>query len=124
MSITFDHTIIAATDRDASAQFYLDVLEATSAPSWGPFTNITLDAGVMLQFAEPPFDYHPQHYAFLVDDELFDRAYSKFTDRGVEHWADPQRTRQGETNTEHGGRGDYFLDPGGNLLELITRRYF
>jgi hypothetical protein len=43
---------------------------------------------------------------------------------GVEHWADPQMTRPGETNTEHGGRGVYFKDPAGHALELITRPYF
>lgn len=124
MSITFNHTIIATTDPQSTAQFYLDVLEATTAPSWGPFVNIQLDDHVMLQFASPPFEYHPQHYAFLVDDALFDRAYDRMRSRDIEHWADPQRTRPGETNTEHDGRGVYFLDPGGNYLELITRAYF
>ncbi|KZE98425.1 MAG: VOC family protein [Rhodococcus sp. (in: high G+C Gram-positive bacteria)] len=124
MSITFNHTIIATTDPQSTAQFYLDVLEATMAPSWGPFVNIQLDDHVMLQFASPPVEYHPQHYAFLVDDALFDRAYDRIRSRDIEHWADPQRTRPGETNTEHDGRGVYFLDPGGNYLELITRPYF
>lgn len=124
MSITFNHTIIATTNPQSTAQFYLDVLEATAAPSWGPFVNILLDDNVMLQFASPPFEYHPQHYAFLVDDALFDRAYDRIRARDIEHWADPQRTRPGETNTEHDGRGVYFLDPGGNYLELITRAYF
>ncbi|WP_338886287.1 VOC family protein [Rhodococcus sovatensis] len=124
MSITFNHTIIATTNPQSTAQFYLDVLEATEAPSWGPFVNILLDDKVMLQFASPPFEYHPQHYAFLVDDALFDRAYDRIRTRDIEHWADPQRTRPGETNTEHDGRGVYFLDPGGNYLELITRAYF
>lgn len=124
MSITFNHTIIATTNPQSTAQFYLDVLEATAAPSWGPFVNILLDDNVMLQFASPPFEYHPQHYAFLVDDALFDRAYDRIRAHDIEHWADPQRTRPGETNTEHDGRGVYFLDPGGNYLELITRAYF
>lgn len=124
MPISFDHTIIATTDPQSTAQFYVDVLEATEAPSWGPFVNIALDGGVMLQFASPPIDYHPQHYAFLVDDALFDRAYARIRDSGRDHWADPQRTIPGETNTGHGGRGVYFLDPGGNYLELITRPYF
>lgn len=124
MSITFNHTIIATTDPASTASFYIEVLEAAHAPSWGPFVNISLDGGVMLQFASPPIEYHPQHYAFLVDDALFDRAYARLLERKIEHWADPQRTRAGETNTEHNGRGVYFLDPGGNYLELLTRPYF
>lgn len=121
MTATFNHTIVAAVDRHASARFYRELLELAEAPSWGPFVNVALDGGVLLQFAEPPVEIQMQHYAFLVDDDLFDRAYARLRGGGVEHWADPQRTRPGETNTEHGGRGVYFLDPAGHGLELITR---
>jgi catechol 2,3-dioxygenase-like lactoylglutathione lyase family enzyme len=120
---TFNHTIIAARDRAESARFFRELLELAEAPSWGPFTNVLLDGGVLLQFAEPPVEIQMQHYAFLVDDELFDRAYGRLRDRGIEHWADPQMKRAGETNTEHGGRGVYFLDPAGHGIEMITRPY-
>lgn len=43
------------------------------------------------------------HYAFLVDDELVDRAYARLRAAGAEHRADLHRTRPGETDTEHGG---------------------
>lgn len=124
MTATFNHTIIAATDRHESARFYRELLELREAPSWGVFTNLQLDDGVLLQFAEPPLEeIQLHHYAFLVDDELFDRAYQWLVGQGVEHWADPFRKRPNETNTEHGGRGVYFKDPAGHGLELITRPY-
>lgn len=53
MSVTFNHTIIASEDRQASARFYCDLFEVSEAESWGPFTNVALDGGVLLQFAEP-----------------------------------------------------------------------
>ena len=124
MPALFNHTIIASIDRAVSAEFYRSILEADEAPSWGPFTNLTLAGGVILQFAEPPVEIQMQHYAFLVDDQHFDRAYQRLVSAGVEHWADPQMTRPGETNTEHGGRGVYFKDPSGHALELITKPYF
>ncbi len=124
MPAFFNHTIIASVDRTASAEFYRSILEATDAPSWGPFTNLSLAGGVMLQFAEPPVEIQMQHYAFLVDEAHFDRAYARLVSDDVEHWADPQMTRPGETNTEHGGRGVYFKDPSGHALELITKPYF
>lgn len=123
MTAHFNHTIIAAQDPAEMAAFYRDLLEATEAPSWGPFINIQLADGVLLQFATPPMEFPPQHYAYLLDDEHFDRAYSKITECGLAHWADPQRSRPGETNTEHSGRGVYLLDPAGHYLELITRPY-
>ncbi|MFE3144598.1 VOC family protein [Streptomyces scopuliridis] len=123
MTVTFNHTIIAAKDRHESARFFRELLELPEAPSWGPFTNIQLPDGVLLQFAELPVEIQMQHYAFLIDDELFDRAYRRLGDHGIEHWADPQMRRSGEINNGHGGRGVYFKDPAGHAIELITRPY-
>ncbi|AEV85285.1 glyoxalase [Actinoplanes sp. SE50] len=123
MPASFNHTIIASRDRSASARFFRDLLEIPEAPSWGPFANLQLTDGVLLQFAEPPVEIQMQHYAFLLDDELFDRAYSRLVEQEIVHWADPQMRRPGEINNEHGGRGVYFKDPSGHAIELITRPY-
>lgn len=123
MTAHFNHTIIASTDLAEMARFYLELLEANEAPAWGPFVNIKIADGVLLQFATPPIDFPPQHYAYLLDDHHFDRAYAQIVANGCEHWADPQRLRAGEINHEHGGRGVYLLDPSGHYLELITRPY-
>lgn len=123
MTAHFNHTIIAATDPALMAAFYRDLLEAQEASSWGPFTNLQIGGGVLLQFATPPIDFPPQHYAYLLDDAHFDRALALIRGRGLERWADPQRARPGEINQEHGGRGVYLLDPSGHYLELITRPY-
>ncbi|EHR51112.1 putative ring-cleavage extradiol dioxygenase [Saccharomonospora marina XMU15] len=124
MSARFNHTIIAAKDKAESAAFFRDILELAPAPSWGVFTNLSCEDGVLLQFAEPPVEtIQLQHYAFLVDEELFDRAYARLVERGIEHSADPFFQRTGEINFEHGGRGVYFLDPAGHGIEMITRPY-
>ncbi|WP_067864029.1 VOC family protein [Nocardia shimofusensis] len=123
MTARFNHTIIAATDREESAAFFRDIFELADAPSWGVFTNLLCEDGVLLQFAEPPVDIQRQHYAFLVDDELFDRAYRRLCEREIEHWADPHFQQPGEINDGHGGRGVYFLDPAGHGIEMITRPY-
>lgn len=123
MTAHFNHTIIASIDAAEMAEFYRDLLEADAAPAWGPFVNIRIAGGVMLQFATPPLEFPPQHYAYLLDDAHFDRAHVKITDHGLDHWADPQQSRAGEINHEHGGRGVYLLDPSGHYLELITQPY-
>jgi catechol 2,3-dioxygenase-like lactoylglutathione lyase family enzyme len=125
LPVTFNHTIIPARDRDESARFFRELFELPEAPSWGPFTNVQLDEGVLLQFAVLPGvdDIQMHHYAFLVDDDLFDRMYDRLRAGGIQHWADPQMTRPGETNTEHGGRGVYFKDPAGHAIEVITKPY-
>ena len=125
MSALFNHTIIAATDPEESAQFYVDILEAEHTQSWGVFSNIMLSGAVMLQFATPPppHEISPVHMAFLCTDEHFDRAVALLRERGLDHWADPQGTKPQETNSGPGGRGVYFLDPAGMFLELITKPY-
>jgi catechol 2,3-dioxygenase-like lactoylglutathione lyase family enzyme len=123
MPARFNHMIIAARSREESAAFYRRLLEAEAAPSWGAFANVLLADGVLLQFAQPPVDFPPQHYAFLVTDDHFERAMARIRAEKRQHWADPQRQQPGRTNTEHGGRGVYLLDPAGHYLELLTRPY-
>jgi catechol 2,3-dioxygenase-like lactoylglutathione lyase family enzyme len=65
----------------------------------------------------------PQHYAFLVDEAGFDAILARIRAGGIDHWADPARSRPGEINRYGGARGVYFADPDGHLLEAITRPY-
>ena len=124
MSIRFNHTIIAARDRHVSAAFFTHLFGLPEPTAWGPFVSVSLDEGVVLQFAEPGInDIQMQHYAFLVDDRSFDEIYARLLQGGIEHWADPQKTQPGRINTNHGGRGVYFHDPAGHGLEILTRPY-
>lgn len=124
MAVTFNHTIIAARDRQESALFFTKLFGLPEPRLWGPFASVTLDEGVLLQFAEPGIDdIQMQHYAFLVDDETFDGIYRRILDGGIEHWADPQMSLPGQINTNHGGRGFYFKDPVGHGMEVITQPY-
>jgi catechol 2,3-dioxygenase-like lactoylglutathione lyase family enzyme len=124
VAVTFNHTIVAARDRHASATFLAELLGLPEPTSWGPFTSVELDAGVFLQYAEPPVEeIQMQHYAFLVDDDTFDAVYARVRAAQIEHWADPQTTLAGQINTNHGGRGFYFMDPAGHGMEVLTRPY-
>ena len=37
-------------------------------------------------------------------------------EQGIPFWADPQLQRGEQINTNHGGRGFYFMDPAGHGL--------
>jgi catechol 2,3-dioxygenase-like lactoylglutathione lyase family enzyme len=50
-------------------------------------------------------------------------VFGRVRRRGLAYWADPARTRSDEINHHDGGRGVYFEDPSGHLLEVITRPY-
>ena len=85
--------------------------------------NFEADNGVSLDFAETTGAITPQHYAFLVGEEEFDAAFGRVRDQDLPYWADPGQSRPGVINHRDGGRGLYFEDPDGHLLEIITRPY-
>ena len=64
-----------------------------------------------------------QHYAFLVSEAEFDEIFARIRDRRLTYWADPGRNERNQINTWDDGRGVYFNDPNGHLLEIITRSY-
>jgi catechol 2,3-dioxygenase-like lactoylglutathione lyase family enzyme len=78
---------------------------------------------VTLAILETDEKFDVQHYAFLVSDQEFDQIFERVKARGLDYWADPARARKTEINTHFGGRGVYFQDPAGHLLEIITRPY-
>jgi catechol 2,3-dioxygenase-like lactoylglutathione lyase family enzyme len=41
----------------------------------------------------------------------------------IDHWADPSKRTLGEINHHDGGKGVYWNDPDGHLLEIITKPY-
>lgn len=122
MAIHFNHTIIPAHDKARAASFFTEMFGLPEPTAWGPFLSVELADGVFLQFAEPGIEFPPHHYAFLVDDNEFDRLLSRIQDLELPHWADPRQSTPG-INTNHGGRGVYFRDPSGHGLEAITRPY-
>jgi len=64
-----------------------------------------------------------QHYAFLVTEDDFSEIFGRIQAGGQDYWADPGLSTKGEINDHDGGRGVYFQDPDGHLLEVITRPY-
>ncbi|MFD9613004.1 VOC family protein [Streptomyces sp. NPDC059083] len=124
MSVELNHTIIHARDNRESAEFFANLLDLEIAAEWGPFIAVALSNGVTLDFATvPEGSITPQHYAFLISEEEFDAAYAQIARRGIEHYADPHRKQPGAINHHDGGRGVYFIDPAGHLMELITVPY-
>ena len=123
MSVQLNHTIVWCHDQQKSAGFLTEVLGLPPASRFGPFLVVELSNGVSLDFYQKDDEISMQHYAFLIGEEDFDQIFARIRGRGLEHWADPGKHRPGEINRNDGGRGVYFEDPDGHLLEIITRPY-
>lgn len=125
MSISFNHTIVAAHDKQESAAFLTELFGLPDPQPFGPFMVVGLDHDASLDYAEAPTaeEIQPRHYAFLVSEDDFDAIYAKISSRGLQHWADPGAQRPDEINHRDGGRGVYFRDPNGHAMEILTRPY-
>lgn len=123
MSIQLNHTIVWCRDKHQSATFLTEILGLPSPTRFGPMLVVHLDNGVSLDFYQHDTEIAAQHYAFLVSEAEFDQIFTRIRERGLQYWADPSREHGGETYQYNGGRGVYFDDPDGHLLELMTRPY-
>ena len=123
MNIQLNHTIVRVGDKQESAAFLTEILGLPAATAYGPFMVVELNNDVSLDFADDHGPANPQHYAFLVEESDFDDIFARIQQRGLTYWADPFRRRPGEFNTNDGGRGVYWEDPNGHLLEIITVPY-
>jgi len=123
MPAQLDHTIVSARDNAASARFLAEILGLPTPQRFGPFMVVQTANGVNLDFMQRQGEIRTQHYAFRIEEAEFDAIFARIQARGLTYWADPGQTRAGEINRRDGGRGVYFEDPDGHLLEILTRPY-
>ena len=123
MTAELNHTIVWCQDKQKSAAFLVGLLGLEPPVSFGPMLVVALGNHVSLDFYESEGQIAMQHYAFLVPDADFEQVFGRVKQRGIPYWADPGRTRPMELYDHNGGRGLYFQDPDGHLLEVMTRPY-
>ncbi len=124
MTIELNHTIVPARDKDDSARFFSRIFGVAYEPSGGYFAPVRVNDRLTLDFdddyeATEQFGVH--HYAFHVSDEEFDAIFSRVHEAGLAYGSEPGHPANGKLNNWNGGRGVYFRDPSGHLLELLTR---
>jgi len=123
MAIRLNHTIVAAREKQTAAKFLTDILGLPAPSLVGPFAVVQASEDTSLDYMDTDGEIRSQHYAFLVDENEFDEIFGRIRERRLTYWADPYRRERGQINTWDGGRGVYFDDPNGHLLEIITRPY-
>jgi extradiol dioxygenase family protein len=124
MPAQLNHTIVHARDSVASANFLSEILGLPKPKPFGPFMVVDTANGVSLDFISAEDDeIIVEHYAFLVSEPEFDEIFGRIKERGLDYYADPARRMKGQINRHDGGRGIYWEDPNGHVLEIITRPY-
>lgn len=122
MTVTLNHTILHARDKVATAEFYTEILGLRPHKTLEPFCVVQVGE-TSLDFIGTSEPVNSRHFAFLVSEAEFDQIFSRIKNKNLPYWADPYQKQPDDINHWDDGRGLYFEDPNGHLLEVITRPY-
>ena len=119
MPITLDHTIVPARDKEGSARFFAEIFGLEYRGPMSHFAPVRINDQLTLDFDDAEqFDRH--HYAFKVGEAEFDGIFERVRERGLAYGSGPRSAEDMTINRRRGGRGFYFRDPNGHLLEVLT----
>ena len=119
MGIVLDHTIVPARDKELPARFLARIL---GLPYEGPishFAPVRINETLTLDF-DNATEFESHHYAFKVDETEFDAIFNQVQAEGILYGSGPRSLDDMNINHRHGGRGFYFKDPDGHVLEVLT----
>ena len=122
MTIRLDHTIVPAKDKSVSAGFFDEIFGLTVKPGQGYFAQVQVNESLTLDFADEPDPAQSHHYAFHVSEAEFEAIFSRVKAKGIPYGSEPHSHTDGQIYTRRGGRGFYFEDPNGHVLEVMTVR--
>jgi catechol 2,3-dioxygenase-like lactoylglutathione lyase family enzyme len=120
MTIVLDHTIVPARDKDAAARFFAEIFGLRYEGVRGHFAPVRINESLTFDFDNRQ-DFESHHYAFYISDEEFDAILARVQAAGRQYGSGPNSPEDGQINTRRGGRGFYFRDLDGHLLEVMTR---
>jgi len=122
MAIALDHTIVPAKDKAVAAQFFAEIFGLKVKQGEGRFAQVRVNEALTFDFDEQREVKESHHYAFHISDAEFDAIFGRVKAAGLTYGSGPRDHENREINTRRGGRGFYFADPNGHLLEVMTAR--
>ena len=121
MSIELNHTIVPAHDKVASAKFYAKIFGLVyDEGTVGYFAPLRINERLTFSFDDDVGTFDSHHYAFKVGEENFDRIFGRIQAEGIPYGSGPRAQEDMTINHRGGGRGVYFCDQNGHILELLT----
>ena len=120
MTIILNHTIVPARDKVAAARWFASIFGLNfNEQEIDHFAPIRVNDTLTLLFdQDTSFDSH--HYAFDVSDAEFDAIFQRIKKAGPSYGSAPWSLDDGELNGWNGGRGFYYKDHDGHVVELMS----
>jgi catechol 2,3-dioxygenase-like lactoylglutathione lyase family enzyme len=119
MAIVLDHTIVPAHDKVASARFFARIFGLEYKGPHSHFAPVQVNDNLTLDFDDRE-RFEPHHYAFRISDAEFDAIFARVQAEGIPYGSGPSSRTDMQINHRNGGRGFYFDDPNGHVLEVMT----
>jgi catechol 2,3-dioxygenase-like lactoylglutathione lyase family enzyme len=123
MTIELNHTIVPSRDKEESVRFYESMFGFRYEGPLGHFEPIKIPNQSLTLDFDNWESFVPLHYAFKVSEAEFDKIFGRVVEAGLPYGSEPRSPDDMKINHWNGGRGVYFRDPSGHLLELLTRDY-
>ena len=120
MTITLNHTIVWARDKEGAARLFAKIFGLRFEGAGGHFAPVRVNDTLTLDFAGATGPVASQHYAFHVSDAEFDAILQRVKDAGLAFGSGPGSLEDGRLNDWNGGRGFYYKDHDGHVIELMT----
>jgi len=122
MEITLNHTIVPSKNKVEAAIFYEKIFGFKFIKEWDGFAVVQVNSTLTLDFMQQD-NFTTNHYAFKVSDEQFDEIFARVKEGKLVYGAGHQIIDDGKINNYYGGRGMYFKDLDGHILEIMTVDY-
>ena len=119
MAITLNHTIVPARDKEASARHFAKIFGLSYDGPAGHFAPVRVNDTLTMDFDNRDV-LESHHYAFHVNDEEFDQVFERVKAENITYGSGPRDLDDMQINTRRGGRGFYYKDLDGHVLELMT----
>jgi catechol 2,3-dioxygenase-like lactoylglutathione lyase family enzyme len=120
MTIMLNHTIVPARDKVASARLFAQLFGLSFDGLDSHFAPVRVNEALTLLFDDEMEKFESHHYAFHVGEAEFDAILQRVQAAELPFGSAPWSPDDGKLNDWNGGRGFYFRDPDGHLLELMT----
>ena len=89
MTITLNHTIVPARDKEAAARFFAEIFGLRYDGPKGPFAPVRVNDTLTLDFADAKEPVPVEHYAFHVGDAEFDAILGRVKAAGLAFGSGP-----------------------------------
>lgn len=127
MTIELNHTVVPARDKIASAKFFAKILGLVfDEGAVGYFAPVRVSESLTMDFVDRD-DWvdegerpETHHYAFKVGEAEFDAMFARIEAENIPYGSEPTALDNMDINHRGGGRGLYWRDPDGHVMELLT----